>query len=144
MSMKKVLIEALNPYIDLMKNWTTTEIESLFLGLGDISVFNASDEDYLPDNNLSGTHTENAEAIISALDELGISHNFDADGVYWLIESCIGEIRGDLRKAMEDAGFVCYDYFNPDSENEGNHQLKSVNTFAMAPMLELNEADEDE
>ena len=144
MSMKKVLTEALNPYVDSLGGWTTTQIESLFLGLGNISVFNASDEDYLPVNNLAGTHNENAEAIIDALNELGVPHNFDAESIYWLIDSCAGEVREDLRKAMEDAGFVCYDYFNPDSEDEGNHQLTSVNTFNMAPILELNEVVEDE
>ena len=144
MSMKKVLTEALNPYVDSLGGWTTTQIESLFLGLGNISVFNASDEDYLPVNNLAGTHNENAEAIIDALNELGVPHNFDAESVYWLIDSCAGEVREDLRKAMEDAGFVCYDYFNPDSEDEGNHQLTGVRTFNMAPILELNEVVEDE
>lgn len=144
MSMKKVLIDALNPYVDSLGGWTTTQIESLFLGLGNISIFNASDEDYLPDNNIAGTHNENAEAIIDALDELGVPHNFDAESIYWIIDSCAGEVREDLRNAMEDAGFVCYDYFNPDSEDEGNHQLTDVKTFNMAPMLELTEVVEDE
>jgi len=127
MTLKKVLVDALKPYVETLQEWKPHHLEALFLGFGDISIFNAEAEDYLPDEDLCGHYKENAEAILNALAELNISYPCEADEMYWLIDSCAGNIRGDLKIAIENAGYKCFLYFNPDSENKESHHLKEVN-----------------
>ena len=144
MKTKDVLVDALKPYVDSLGGWTTTQLEALFLGFGDLSIFRAEDEGYAPTEDLAGNHRENAQSIVSALTELGIPHNLDEDGMYWIIESCVGEIREDLKQALSDAGYVSFVYFNPDSEYEENHSLQDLKTFTMKPTLENRFESEEE
>tara|TARA_R110000824_G_scaffold294972_1_gene483366 strand:+ start:652 stop:1086 length:435 start_codon:yes stop_codon:yes gene_type:complete len=136
MKTKDVLVDALKPYVDSLGGWTTTQLESLFLGFGDLSIFRADDDGYTPSGDLGGNHRENAQSIIAALTEIGIPHNLDEDGMFWIIESCVGEIREDLKRAVSEAGYASFIYFNPDSEYEENHTLQELKTFTMDPPLE--------
>tara|TARA_R110002020_G_scaffold21782_10_gene73877 strand:- start:3484 stop:3897 length:414 start_codon:yes stop_codon:yes gene_type:complete len=127
MALKNVLVEALKPHEKTLQEWKPHQLEALFLGFGDISIFNTETQDYLPDEDLGGRYNENAEAIFDALLELNITNPCEVDEMYWLIESCAGYIREDLKNAIENVGYKCFLYFNPSSENKENHKLREVN-----------------
>ena len=135
MNLQTVIYKALEPYKCVLQEWTSPQVESLFLGFGDISIFKADAEDYLPDENISGTHKENALSILSALKDLEIEFNCEVDDLYWIIEGCSGTIREDLKGAIENIGYKCHSYFNPDSIFEEAHTLQDIITFEMQPSL---------
>ena len=137
MNLQNILVNALNPYVEILNEWKPHHLESLFVGFGDISIFKADAEDYLPDEDYCGNHKENALAILEALEELGINSPCHADDLYWIIESCAGNIRADLKRVIEESGYKCFLYFNPDSENKDSHQLQEVNIIQadLEPLL---------
>ena len=113
MSMKDVIVMALKPYVGKINAWDDSDIELLFMGFGNISIFWA-DENPLEAQDMSGSFKENAIAIDSALKELNA-----------------GEPRTDLIKAIELVGLRCYDYFDA----EEFETPESIKTFEEDPLL---------
>ena len=131
MAMQQIITKALEPYKAKMATWDDSDIELLFMGFGNISVFWA-DEDPVHAEDLSGSFTENAKAIDSALKELGLNNGkWSHSDFYWVIHSNAGEPRSDLVAAIESAGFKCFDYFDA----EDNPVPQKVKTFKEHPYL---------
>tara|TARA_R110001632_G_scaffold55999_1_gene137022 strand:- start:544 stop:942 length:399 start_codon:yes stop_codon:yes gene_type:complete len=131
MSMKDVIVMALKPYVGKINAWDDSDIELLFMGFGNISIFWA-DENPLEAQDMSGSFKENAIAIDSALKELKL-HNgkWTYKDFYWVINSNAGEPRTDLIKAIELVGLMCYDYFDA----EEFETPESIKTFEEDPLL---------
>jgi len=131
MMIKDVIVMALNPYKGKVNTWEDADIELLFMGFGNISIYWA-DENPIEATDLSGTFKENAMAINEALKELGLHNDvWTYKDFYWLISSNAGEPRADLIKAIENVGFKCYDYFDAE-------ELETplpINTFQEDPLL---------
>jgi len=131
MSMKDVIVMALKPYVGKINAWDDSDIELLFMGFGNISIFWA-DENPIEAQDMSGSFKENAIAIDSALKELKL-HNgkWTYKDFYWVINSNAGEPRTDLIKAIELVGLRCYDYFDA----EEFETPESIKTFEEDPLL---------
>jgi len=131
MALKEMIVAALTPYKQKMNTWSDSDIELLFMGFGNISIF-WNDEDPLDSKDLSTSFKVNAVAINEALKELEL-HNgkWDYKDFYWLIDANAGEPRGDLIEAIEKVGFKCYDYFDA----EENMTPQPVKTFKENPLL---------
>ena len=114
-----------------MSTWNTSDIELLFMGFGNISIF-WKEDDPLTSEDLSGSFKYNADSIVEALNELNLNiGNWEQTDFYWMISSNAGEPRGDLIKAIERVGFNCYDYFDSE-EFEAPEEIK---TFEAEPLL---------
>ena len=74
MALKELLVTALTPYKGKMNTWNDSDIELLFMGFGNISIF-MEDSLVHKAEDLSGTFKENAIAINDALIELGLHNN---------------------------------------------------------------------
>ena len=129
MPLKEILVTALKPYAEKIRNWNNHDVELLFMGFGNISIYWKGD-DPLTSENLAGTFRYNAQSIVDALSELGIDGWSYVD-FYWMISANAGEIRADLVNALDDAGFVCYDYYNA----EENPEPQPVAQFEAEPLL---------
>jgi len=114
MTLKSVLIDSLSPHLEELSSWDDVEIECLFLGLGNIHIYNSEDVDKLED--LSSTFRSNAVNICLALNELELGSEWSETEFYWIIQSQAGCIREDLSKAMELAGYVIDGWDNEDLE----------------------------
>jgi len=127
MEFKDMMVEILSPHKETISKWASHQVEALFMGMGDISIFRSESEDYLPDEDISGTYSQNASAIMEALEEMQIAINFTAEELYWVIESCAGNIRKDMKEALESVGYRCFLFFNPDGSDKETHLLRDVN-----------------
>jgi hypothetical protein len=131
MVLKEVLIAALKPHKEKLTNWKEEDLELLFMGFGNISIY-WKDEDPREDNNLAGTFQDNAQGILGALDSLDLNKGeWDSSDFYWLISANAGEIRSDLVSAIEEAGFKCYDYY----DSEENEIPQSIKVYEAEPSL---------
>ncbi len=131
MALKEVLKAALQPHKEKLNEWNEEDIELLFMGFGNISIY-WTDETPREDNNLAGTFQDNAQGIIEALNSLDLNKGeWETSDFYWLISANAGEIRSDLVSAIEEAGFKCYDYY--DSEENENPQ--SIKVYEAEPSL---------
>jgi hypothetical protein len=131
MVLKEVLIAALKPHKPVLQEWEKEDLELLFMGFGNISIYWA-DETPNEKNNLAGTFQHNATGIIGALDALDLHKGeWESGDFYWLISANAGEVRSDLVSAIENAGFQCYDYY--DSEEDEN--LQTIKVYDAEPSL---------
>lgn len=131
MALKELLVNALTPYKGKMNTWNDSDIELLFMGFGNISIF-MEDSLIHKAEDLSGTFKENAIAINEALEELGLHNNkWTYKDFYWLIDNNAGEPREDLIQAIQNCGVVCYDFF----DSEEMVDPLPIKTFKEDPML---------
>jgi len=131
MALKEVLRAALKPHKEKLDEWNEEDIELLFMGFGNISIYWTGDTPK-EDNNLAGTFQENAQGIIGALDSLDLNKGgWESADFYWLISANAGEIRNDLVSAIEEAGFKCYDYY----DSEENKKPQSIKVYEAEPSL---------
>ncbi len=130
MTLKNVLVTALRPHTDTLSNWNSEDIELLFMGFGNLSIYFKDDDPVLSDN-LAGTFKSNAKGIVAALEELDLNRGWSDSDFYWLINANAGEVRSDLVKVIQDAGFVCYDYYDA----EDNPEPQDVAVFEAEPSL---------
>ena len=138
MALKSVLVNALQPHKDTLSNWESEDLELLFMGFGNISIYFKDDDPILADN-LAGTFKGNAQGIVDALNELELNRDWTIADFYWLISANAGEVRSDLVNVINDAGFVCYDYFDA----EENPEPQPVTVFEAEPSL-ISITQEDE
>jgi hypothetical protein len=131
MTMRDVVVLALEPYKGKINTWDDSDIELLFMGFGNISIYWA-DENPSEAEDISGSFKENAVAINEALKQLKL-HNgkWTYKDFYWVINSNAGEPRTDLIKAIEAVGFKCYDYFDSEEFDSPN----PIKTFEENPLL---------
>ena len=85
MAIKDVIVLALEPHKGKINTWDDSDIELLFMGFGNISIY-WGDENPVDADDLSGTFKENALAINEALKELGIHNNI------WNYKDFIGSL----------------------------------------------------
>ncbi len=69
MTMRDVVVLALEPYKGKINTWDDSDIELLFMGFGNISIYWA-DENPSEAEDISGSFKENAVAINEALKQL--------------------------------------------------------------------------
>ena len=72
MALKEVLVNALRPHRDEINTWSPSDVEMLFMGFGNFSLYWKGD---LPieSESLTGTFKENAVAVVEALNELDLN-----------------------------------------------------------------------
>lgn len=130
-TLEQVLVEALKPYKAKMMTWNPSDIELLFMGFGNISIYWKNDDPVL-DSPITGTFSENAKAVVSALNQLNLNTgNWTYKDIYWIIDSNSGEPRADLISAIESCGFNCYDFFDADT----GQPPEAIKTFSAEPSL---------
>lgn len=115
-----VLTKALEPHQNTIDCWSVEEVGLLFMGFGNISIYPHDTKDYNNDNDLGGTFVENSNAIVGALQNIGIDiskDGWDASDIYWLIQSYSGDIRNDLISILNNVGYSCFTWFDAEEEN---------------------------
>ncbi len=130
MTLKNVLVTALRPHKETLSNWESEDLELLFMGFGNLSIYLKDDDPILADN-LAGTFKTNAKGIVEALDTLELNRGWSESDFYWMINANAGEVRSDLVTALQDAGFVCYDFFDA----EDNPEPQDIAVFQAEPSL---------
>ena len=131
MALKEVLVNALRPHRDEINTWSPSDVEMLFMGFGNFSLYWKGD---LPieSESLTGTFKENAVAVVEALNELELNKgNWTPSDIYWTISANAGEVREDLVMAIQNAGFDCYDYYCAEDEIEGS----TIKTYQSEPSI---------
>tara|TARA_B100000287_G_C20638132_1_gene782477 strand:+ start:1371 stop:1769 length:399 start_codon:yes stop_codon:yes gene_type:complete len=131
MALKEVLVNALRPHRDEINTWSPSDVEMLFMGFGNFSLYWKGD---LPieSESLTGTFKENAVAVVEALNELDLNKgNWTPSDIYWTISANAGEVREDLVMAIQNAGFDCYDYYCAEDEIEA----QPIRTYQSEPSI---------
>jgi|TARA_E500000331_G_C16607879_1_gene434551 hypothetical protein len=115
-----ILTDALKPHKETLKGWSVEDIGLLFMGFGNISIYPNETSEFDNDADFGGTFVENSNAIVQALNNIGIDiseSDWDASDMYWLIQSYSGDIRSDLISIINNAGYSCYIWFDAEEEN---------------------------
>ncbi len=131
MALKEVLVNALRPHRDEINTWSPSDVEMLFMGFGNFSLYWKGD---LPieSESLTGTFKENAVAVVEALNELDLNKgDWQPSDIYWIISANAGEVREDLVTAIQNAGFDCYDYYCAEDEIEA----QPIRTYQSEPSI---------
>ncbi len=99
MRLSNILVDSLKPYQSQLSSWRRTDLETLFMGFGNIKIVTPSGRVF------NQNFHKNAVDICLALNELGFEDmEWESSEVFYLIYAHPGRIRKDLVRCIEDNG----------------------------------------
>jgi len=99
MRLSNILVDSLKPHQSQLSSWTRAELESLFMGFGNIKIVTVAGQVFTQGFN------KTAVDICLTLDELGFKDmEWSSDEFWYLIDAHPGRIRKDLVRCIENNG----------------------------------------